>query len=205
MVKLFSTEHTFHHPFERVTSAFWRKYPNEAASHVKAIDITDRRIDEQGRLITNRLMSCQSSLPSWACAAGLPQRCYVAESSIVDPANKQMVVKSQNLSGASLMVVEETCTYKQCPINPSLHTVYKQEARITAFLPFISGKFESYSFQNIQSKSKEGMAVVENLCQRIQRDGVLSLLHGSPSSSSSSSSSAAAAVTAAAAAATVKQ
>jgi len=97
MVKLFSAEHTFQHPFERVTSAFWRKYPNEAASHVKAIDITDRRIDDKGRLITNRIMSCQSALPSWLRAAGLPQQCFVAESSVVDPKTRTMVVKSSNL------------------------------------------------------------------------------------------------------------
>jgi len=178
MVKLFSTEHTFNHPFERVTSAFWRKYPNDAAAHVKAIDITDRRVDANGRLITNRIMSCESALPSWARAAGLPSLCYVAECSVVDPVSKQMVVKSCNLSGAAIMTVEETCTYSQCPERPTAATHYKQEAKITAFLPFISGKFESYSFASLQSKSKEGMAVVESLCQRIQahKDGALSLL-----------------------------
>jgi len=178
MVKLFSTEHTFNHPFERVTSAFWRKYPNEAASHVKAIDITDRRIDESGRLITNRIMSCESALPSWIRAAGLPSQCYVAECSVVDPSSKQMVVKSCNLSGAAIMTVEETCTYTQCPIRPMAATHYKQEAKITAFLPFISSKFENYSFSSLQTKSKEGMAVVEKLCQKIQahKDGALSLL-----------------------------
>ena len=49
MVKVFETEHTFLHPFDRVTTAFFRKYPNDAASHVKAIDITDRRIDSKGQ------------------------------------------------------------------------------------------------------------------------------------------------------------
>jgi len=181
MVKLFSTEHTFHHPFDRVTSAFWRKYPNECAAHVKAIDITDRRIDAQGRLITNRIMSCESAVPGWLRSAGLPQSCFVAETSVVDPKRREMVVKSSNLSGASLLVVEETCTYKQCPNAPTASTHYKQEARITAFLPFLAGKFESYSVQNLQSKSKEGMAVVEKLCQRIRDEGVTSLLPTLPS------------------------
>jgi len=187
MVKLFSVEHEFQHPFERVTSAFWRKYPNEASAHVKAIDITDRRIDAQGRLITNRIMSCESAIPSWLRAAGLPSRCFVAESSVVDPVSRSMVVKSSNLSGASLMVVEETCTYSQSQTAPASATHYKQEARITAFLPFVSGKFESYSVANLQSKSAEGMAVVEKLCQRIAKaaDGACSLLRfDTPSSAS---------------------
>jgi ActR/RegA family two-component response regulator len=91
-----------------------------------------------------------------------------------------MVVKSSNLSGSSLMVVEETCTYTQCPLAPAAATHYKQEARITAFLPFLAGRFESYSFASLQSKSKEGMAVVEKLCQRIQTHGALSLLGFGP-------------------------
>jgi len=177
MVKLFSTDHIFQHPFERVTSAFWRKYPNDKAGHVKAIDITDRRIDEQGRLITNRIMSCQSVLPGWLRSAGLPQSCFVAESSIVDPATRTMVVKSNNLSGSSLIVVEETCTYKADAAAPASSTHYKHEARFTAFLPFVAGKFESYSVANLQSKSKDGMAMIENLCQRIESQGVSALLH----------------------------
>lgn len=179
MVKLFSVEHTFQHPFDRVTAAFWRKYPNESAAHVKAIDVIDRRIDTQGRLITNRIMACESALPNWLKAAGLPQTCYVAETSIVDPKSKAMVVKSSNLSGASVMTVEETCTYTQCPQRPQHATHYKQEARITAFLPLVASRFENYSLQSLSSKSAEGMAVVERLCQKIQNsaDGALSLLH----------------------------
>lgn len=145
---------------------------------MKAIDVTDRRIDEQGRMVTNRIMSCESAIPSWLRAVGLPQTCFVAESSVVDPKTQTMVVKSSNLSGASVMVVEETCTYTASPANPTTATVYKQEARITAFLPFVASRCESYSIANLQTKSKEGMAVVERLCQRIATDGALSLLQG---------------------------
>jgi len=180
MVKLFSAEHTFRHPFERVTSAFWRKYPNDASEHVKAIDVTDRRIDGQGRLITNRIVACETALPHWFRAAGLPSQCFVAESSVVDPRSKTMVVKSTNISGSSVMTLEETCTYQQAasstPAQPA--TIYRQEARITAFLPFLAHKFENYSFSNLQAKSMEGVQIVEHLCQRIAsaKDGVLSLL-----------------------------
>jgi hypothetical protein len=177
MVKLFSIDHTFHHPFDRVTAAFWRKYPNDSAQHVRAIDVVDRHIDEQGRLVTSRIMSCESALPSWLKKAGLPQQCYVAEVSVVDPKTKVMVVKSSNLSGASVLTVEETCTYAQSAVEPRA-THYRQEARVTAFLPLLASKFENYSVQSLSSKSKEGMAVVERLCQRIQNsaDGALSLL-----------------------------
>ena len=85
-------------------------------------------------------MSCESALPSWCRAAGLPQSCFVAECSVVDPKSREMLVKSSNLSGASLMVIEETCRYSASPAAPAAATLYKQEAKITAFLPFLAGK-----------------------------------------------------------------
>jgi len=174
MVKLFSTEHTFFHPFDRVTSAFWRKYPNEHASHIKGIDCFQRRIDDNGRLITHRIMSCESPVPSWLACAGLPSYCFAAEVSVVDPVTKTMVVKSRNLTGSSLLQVEETCTYSGIPTAPN-HTHYTQSAKITAFLPFVSNKFEQYSLSNLSNKSAQGLQTIENLCQHIQKHGVLSL------------------------------
>jgi hypothetical protein len=173
MVKLFSTEHTFFHPFDRVTSAFWRKYPNDHAQHVQAIDTWDRHVSPQGFLVSNRIMSCESAIPTWLSSVGLPAQCFVVETSVVDPVSKRMIIKSRNLSGSSLIEVEETCTY--AAIKDTQHTQYTQEAKITAFLPFLSGKFEQYSFNNIKMKSKQGMATIETLCQKIQANGVLSL------------------------------
>lgn len=168
MVKLFATHHTFDHPFERVSAAFWSKYPNDAAPHVRAIDIVNRRIDQEGRLITSRIMSGQAVLPAWLRAIGLPQSCYVVETSVVDPHSRRMVVKSVNVSGSSLVSVEETCTYAPCPTAPTTSTLYTQEARITAFLPFGSGKLESFLAANMAKKSRASTDVVEQLCQRSQ-------------------------------------
>lgn len=85
-------------------------------------------------MITNRIMSCESAIPSWLRSSGLPSSCFVAETSVVDPAKKEMVVKSSNISGSSVLVIEETCTYKQDKVNVHA-THYQQEAKITAFLP----------------------------------------------------------------------
>jgi hypothetical protein len=173
MVKLFSTEHTFRHPFERVTTAFWRKYPNDYAAHVKAIDVTERKMSEEGFLVSNRIMSCESAVPGWLASCGLPSHCFVAETSVVDPVTKKMVVKSRNLTGASIMTIEETCTYAAAADN---QTTYKQEAKITGFLPFLSGKIESHTFSNLHKKSAEGVRMMETLCEKIQHSGVWSLL-----------------------------
>jgi len=74
-----------------------------------------------------------------------------------------------------MMVMEEICTYSQSQ-RCNMWTDYKQEARIHAFLPLVSGKVESFSLDTMKAKSNEGMNMIEDLCQRIQRDGVASLL-----------------------------
>ncbi len=78
------------------------------------------------------------------------------------------IVRSSNLSGTSLLKIEETCTYSPCPDAPFFATRYHQEARITAFLPFLSTSLENHTVQILHIKSKQGMQVVEKLCQRIE-------------------------------------
>jgi len=91
----------------------------------------------------------------------------VAECSVVDPKSRQMLVKSSNLSGASLMVIEETCKYSASPAAPTAATLYKQEAKITAFLPFLAGKVRSISQQLAQSfvcMRKNAVVRIRGLC-----------------------------------------
>jgi hypothetical protein len=79
-----------------------------------------------------------------------------------------MIVKSRNLTGSSLMVMEETCVYSASATNP-LHTDYRQHARITALLPVFASKFESFTLSNVSKKSQEGLRTIELLCQRLQQ------------------------------------
>jgi len=223
MVKLFSTEHTFAHPFSRVSSAFWRKYPNDQAAHVQAIDCYDRRMVEMTTadrehtqadhsehiaapptlpalhdavdpsllpssssssscasrsspcLVSNRIISCYTALPTWLNRVGVSNHAYAIETSIVNPATRTMIVKSRNLTGSSLMVMEETCVYTANQHNPQ-HTDYRQHARITALLPVFAGNFESFTLNSMSKKSKEGLQTIEALCQRLQEEGVETMI-----------------------------
>jgi hypothetical protein len=174
-MKLFANNHTYKHPWAHVTSAFWRKYPNPLATHVKQIDVYDRSLDpETGNLVINRLIQIESVLPAWVSAVGLPTTAFVCETSVVNAESKEMVVKSRNISGSSLMVVEETCTYTPHQHHPSW-TNYTQEARITAFLPMFSSSVESFSLNSMHAKSKQGLEAIEILCQRVASDGLESI------------------------------
>jgi hypothetical protein len=251
-MKIFSTEYTFSHPFARVTSAFWRKYPNEDSAHVKAVDCYDRKmmyvpytesenvteslqemanehksIDEQlcqdkafadhptavpitlnkiasilrdnsseksasssttstpvassvssqkfsPVLISNRIISCESAIPTWIKSLGVSSHAYMIETTVVCPHTKILVAKSRNITGHSLITSDETCIYRESPQNPN-HTLYTQEIKFSAFLPMFSSKFENLTLANVSSKSRTGLQTIEKLCEHIQRHGVLSL------------------------------
>jgi len=175
MVKLFQSEHEFKHPWEHVTSAFWRKYPNELSTHVKQVDTYSRSISPCGKLVIHRLMRCESSIPSWLQSLGVPTSAYAAETAIVDPITKKMVIRSRNLTGANLMIVEEECSYTPSSTNTN-HTRYVQSANIRAFLPVFSSKFEQYSYSNMMAKSKQGLHTMELLCQQVKKEGLGALV-----------------------------
>jgi hypothetical protein len=206
MVHTFSVVHTFPYPFSVVSLAFWRKYPNVQAPHVKQIDIYDRKLIKIPRatteelvqneevkysenaaaaasnpteldtcLVTNRIIGCESALPSWMTSLGISSSAFAVETTIVNPRTKEMVVKSRNLTGSSLMIVEESCIYRPSKADPN-HTEYSQTAKISAFLPFFSQKCEQYSFQSMTAKSQNGLQTIENICEKIKSNGMVSLL-----------------------------
>jgi hypothetical protein len=95
---------------------------------------------------------------------------FAAETTIVDPITKQMVIKSRNITGSYMLVVEETCVYSQHPDNKEW-TSYKQEAKISAFLPFLRSKLENHSIASFNEKSQLGLQAVERLSQMINIEG----------------------------------
>lgn len=64
-MRLFATSHLFEHPFEQVSLASWRKYPNELSQQVLHVEILDRKVIPGTNILrTERLMVVRQSLPS---------------------------------------------------------------------------------------------------------------------------------------------
>lgn len=83
---------------------------------MKAIDVIDRHIDEEGRLVTKRVMGTQWNLPSWAIyILGLQDMCYGFEYTVVDPKAKTMTLKGRNLTFSGIVGIEECLEYSQHP------------------------------------------------------------------------------------------
>jgi len=106
---------------------------------------------------------------------GFPNLVYATETTVVDPVSKEMVIKSRNISGSSVVILEETCTYSQHPDNKSW-TNYHQEAKIHSVLPVVSQHCENFSYTSLLRNSGQGLRTIENLCERIQTEGVTSLV-----------------------------
>lgn len=181
MVKFFEQSYAIKHPWRTSTSAFWRKYPNPLCPHVLQVDSFARSLcTTTGRLTVNRFVCVQSTAPAWVPG---PRMNYAVEETTVDPTEQTMVIKSRNVTGASLLLVEETCTYAAHPESKEW-TSYVQTAQIRSWVPLISAKLEGYTVDSMHKKSKEGVRAVEMLCDRAKADGVsaLSSLMGNLSS-----------------------
>jgi 4-amino-4-deoxychorismate lyase len=194
MVKLFSADSVFGHPWALFTKAVWQKYPNPFASHVLASDVIERRVDpETGILHTTRLFLKQGKVPKWGAAVRFSEivvyqqrrghltrrmakqimpstEAFIIEHSQVDPRNGTMTTVTKNLSHSKIMLVEETQTYKLDPLDPG-RTLVKTEARIVSNTGwFLRGRIEGFGlsrFKKNWAKSTQGILhVVEQLQQR---------------------------------------
>jgi len=183
MVQFLNRDHIYDHPWFRVTTAFWRKYPNPLSPHVIDIDILNRHMDEQGRLHTTRLITCKGHVPDWISkAVGGKNWCFVLERSVVDLKNQTLVMKSRNISYENLIQVHETCTYdtfanknEEEEENSSVSTSktrFTQQAKIVVPIWGFSDKVENLTLDNFHKNAKKGLEVMECLCNNIKQETI---------------------------------
>ncbi|RMX64466.1 hypothetical protein KXD40_003575 [Peronospora effusa] len=166
MVLTHETHYVYPFHWDVVTRAFWNKYPNEHLAHVERVDVLDRRIDKEGRLVTTRLAKVtQKNVPTWVRSV-LGDSTYVYEETICDPQQKRLVLQSTNLSLRSVATVEETCVYSVHPENDQ-KTLYEAEAKVTAFVPLLNRKLESFSVSRGADTAAKGIRAVEEICNDI--------------------------------------
>lgn len=182
-MRLFSHEYTFPHPWPTVTAASWQKYPNpEWTPHVTNVDYLSRDIDSHGRLVTERLLTCQQAIPTFFTRLFGVHDCpasIVYERSVVDPSTKEMVLETRNLSFSHLMVVEETCRYSPDPFNAHNSTSFSQECRIKSVhgWSWIAGHIEDFCLSRFQLNAQRGRRALEDAIKKGQDavDGLESL------------------------------
>jgi len=180
MVKIAGNQHVFEHKWEDVSLASWRKYPHPNAAHVLSVDITDRTVDQKtGILRSTRLISMQQQVPGWVARilGASSDRAFVHEISEVDPKNRVMTLKSQNVTFGSLLTVEETCTYRPHPTDAG-KTIFTQEVAVKAvgLNCMVSGQAEGTMLGVFQSTASKGKEVLDDVCRMIVGERLIPVL-----------------------------
>lgn len=88
--------------------------------NVAHIDVIERRITEDGKLVTTRLFGSHFSFPYLITQLlGLPEMCYAIEHSEVDLANQKMTMRTVNYTFGSVLMAREKLVYSSSKDNPN--------------------------------------------------------------------------------------
>ncbi|CAR26901.1 hypothetical protein ZYGR_0I01730 [Zygosaccharomyces rouxii] len=159
-MRLFQNSYDFNYPWEQVTAANWKKYPNEVSTHVIAVDVLRREVCRQGRqLVSERLITVKQGVPKWiTMIVGASNLSYVREVSVVDLDSKTLTLRSCNLTYSNILKVFETVRYSPHPEDPQNKTLFNQEAQITAFVAInkLCNKLEEFSVQRFRDNASKG-------------------------------------------------
>ncbi|XP_055337440.1 PRELI domain-containing protein 1, mitochondrial-like [Paramacrobiotus metropolitanus] len=119
--KYYYSSSLFSYTWEQLVTAFWLRYPNPYSSHVLSEDVLDRRLTDDGKVVTIRVLSKTNHMPKWGerFIRG-PQHVYIVEESIVDPVNKTLTTYSKNVGYTKVMTVDEKCVYQPVSSDPSM-------------------------------------------------------------------------------------
>ncbi|KAK6623071.1 hypothetical protein RUM43_008923 [Polyplax serrata] len=169
-MKIWTSEYTFSHPWETVAQAAWRKYPNPMNTAVVGTDVVERKV-VNGVLHTHRLVSSQWYFPSWAQKfVGSMNVLYASELSQVDPKNKEMILKTRNLSLCNYIAVDETVKYVPDPSDPQRKTLLRQEAVVTVQGVPLGNRVENLMTNTISVNARKGRQAIEWVISKIEAE-----------------------------------
>ncbi|XP_043257600.1 protein slowmo [Colletes gigas] len=168
-MKIWTSYHTFEHPWETVVKAASRKYPNPVNTCVLGTDVIDRRVKD-GVLFSHRLVTTEWRLPGWiAPLFGHRGPCYASEWSEINPTSREMVVKTVNVSLGKHVSVGEEVRYMPDP-EDSQKTLLKQQAIISiSGVPLID-YMERLLTNTIEQNAKKGRLAMEWVIEKIHGD-----------------------------------
>ncbi|XP_020392362.1 PRELI domain containing protein 3B-like [Stegostoma tigrinum] len=170
-MKIWTSEHVFNHPWETVFKAAMQKYPNPMNPCVVGVDVLDRRVDDQGKLHSQRLLSTEWGLPSVvkSLIGASRTRTYVHEHSVVDPVKRTMELRSANITLTNLVSVDERLEYKPHPQDPE-KTILTQEAIISVKGVSLSSYMEGIMANSISANANKGREAMEWVIRRLNAE-----------------------------------
>ena len=173
-MKFFENECRFDYTWDKVSAAHWRKYPNEQASHVVAVDTLRQEVDPvTGNLRIERLITCRQGAPRWIVKlVGSTEDSYVREVSEVNLKEKTLTLLSTNLTFSNIMSVQETVRYQPDPAAPTRRTLFTQDAKITAYgalSRWANNMMEDFTIDRFRQNAQRGRAGFESVLDKFNR------------------------------------
>lgn len=179
MVKAYTQQHIYKHPWERVSCASWRKFADpenkRILSHVLDVDTLNHSLDpSSGKLYTTRAITIHCPGP-WFVRRIIGQDiCHCVESTVVDAQSRSMQLTSRNISLQNFIEVEEKIRYDPHPDNPTGWTICQQETRIRikplSALASMAEKVEQRCAEKFLQNSVKGREVMERICKYLEAE-----------------------------------
>ncbi|KAK8641216.1 hypothetical protein V6N13_010635 [Hibiscus sabdariffa] len=179
MVKAYAQEHIYKHPWERVTSASWRKFADpenkRTWSHILQVDTLNHKLDPLScKLYTTRALTIHAPGP-WFVRKIIGQDiCHCVESTVVDAQSKSMQLTTRNVSLQKFIEVEEKIRYDPHPDNPTGWTICRQETSIRikplSALASMAEKVEQRCAERFMQNSVKGREVMERICKYLEAE-----------------------------------
>jgi hypothetical protein len=175
-MKFFEKSHTYEYDWETATAAWWDKYPNADQPHVRHWDTLHRELDPlTGRLTVHRLFWIEYGLPKWVSSIfRIPSMDgYGTERVTCDVNKRELVMRGRNYTFRNIIEIEETCTYRPHPVNPTKWTefIHRAEFRVGRGLGLLAGRLEESARDSALGKSMTGVNVMENLIEKLHVSG----------------------------------
>jgi len=136
MVKLLSDSHPLNHTWAQTVEGAIHKYPNDHNTSVRSIDILNRSIDQNGNLITEKLITSKfdvnKAMTSVLNKLGLPikEQQKTMEISTLNLSNKFYLMKTHNITYFGSIDLYENLLYLPGQGNT---TVLKQSTEVNMY------------------------------------------------------------------------
>ena len=134
------------------------------STHVLTEDVVQRKVDDNGNLLTKRLISKTNSAPKWTERFLSSKLVYIIEESILDPKRKILTTYTRNIGMKHLMSIEEKVTYRTSGENIEW-TVAERQAWIDSSVFGLSSAVQKFGLDRFRkniNKACQGFNFVLN-------------------------------------------
>ena len=147
----------------------WLRYPNPYSNHVISEDTMTRKVTQDKKLYSQRLLTKTSKIPKWA-EWFMGKSAYsicVVEESIVDPKEQTITTYSRNIGLQTIMTVEEKCVYKRSMENKNW-TVCERQAWVNSSMGYgMSYAIQAFGIERFRQSASKTVKGFEHVLNRM--------------------------------------